>query len=89
VICLCTSPLRPCKDDVPHRLPPHVDHRGQAGELLADFVEHLLFDRQPMGLQQLLECGDLGRQLRFPLLWACFPSLAPISANVWRSASLS
>lgn len=30
---------------LPHRLPPHVDHGGQTGELLADFVQHLLFDR--------------------------------------------
>ena len=53
---------------LPHRLPPHVDHGGQAGELLADFVEHFLFDRPPIALQELLERGDLGGPLRFNLL---------------------
>ena len=53
---------------VPHPLPPHVEHGGSIGELLVDFVEHALFDRQSIGLQQRLERGDLSLKLRFNLL---------------------
>jgi hypothetical protein len=47
------------RDTLPHPVPPHVDQGGDARELLADFVQGVLLDRQAMRFDQCFKRRDL------------------------------